>query len=548
MRAGWVGVAVVGVATAAVVAAGAAVPPPTAVTEPATGEQQPLAGTSLSCPQSSDVPGGRAQVRAASLPIPELVTAPGTPRLGLRPLREGDTPPQPPASTDTRGDTLTVDAADVSVLASATGPLAAGVGAQVTTTAASDRTSGLASVACVEPAREWWFLGGDGGVGRRSTLVLTNVAAGPAVVDVEVWTETGLLAAAGSNDLGVPSRGVRTVSLDALASGADRVAVHVRASVGRVGAGVVVREVDGADPGGLSWVSPSLPPTTLAYVPGVLSTQSRSLRLLNTGEDDAIATVRLLGAQAPFTPLGLEAIDVPAGTVVDVDLGAGAGEPATLEVNATAPVVSAVRTVDEPDEGLPDFALVGAAAPLDGAGAALALGGEEVTTSLVVTALPVQVPPLPTPAPAPTATAVPTTPSPTATGSATAAPTLTADVPEADPVTVQVQVVDLDGVVVAQREAVVVPGTSVTLPVDLPVDLDAAWVVLVPAEPAQVLAALATTSEVRVPDPLDAQTDRAAAWWDVTPLVVARTAVTVPPVLPDVATGLPYGSPSSGPE
>jgi hypothetical protein len=115
-------------------------------------------------------------------------------------------------------------------------------------------------------------------------------------------------------------------------------------------------------------------------------------------------------------------------------------------------------------------------------------------------------------------------------------------------VPVQVQVVDLTGEVVAQREAVVAAGTSVALPIDVPDDLRAAWVVLVPQEPGQVLAALASTSEVSVPDPLDPQTDRAAAWWDVTPLVVARTAVTVPPVLPDVASGLPYGSPSSGPE
>ncbi len=529
MSRGWLGAALVGSAALAVVVAGAASPAPVATT--AQPERQPLAGVALTCPQSSEVEDAQARVQAVALPVPDLRTAPGTPRLGLRPLLGADTPGEPTALTRVRGDTLAVDAADVSVLATGSGSLASAVAAQVTTTSSSARTSGLASVACVEPGRDWWFVGGDGGVGRRSTLVLTNAAAGPAVADVEVWTEDGPLAAAGADDLGVPARGTRTVSLDAVASGADRIAVHVRVSVGTVGAAVVIREVDGTDPIGVSWVSPSLPPSELAYVPGLVPADQRTLRLVNPGEDDVIAAVRLLGEQAPFTPLGLEAIDVPAGSVVDVDLGPGDDEVAALEVVATGPVASSVRLGDAPEESLPDFAVLGSTRPVDVVGALGVSAAEERTSTLVVSALPDQAASVTPPATTDVgATPLPTSASPTAVP----APEAT----DAD-VAVQVWVLDSDGDVVAQRQTALVPGTSQALPLELPDDLEVGWVVVRPADEGQVVAARWTTETARAPDPLDPDTDRPAAWLDVTPVPSARTSVTVPAVRADVSAGLP---------
>jgi hypothetical protein len=533
---GWIGAAVVVAAAVAVSAAGASTSAPLGT--PVQSEQQPLAGVALVCPQSREVEDAQAGAQAVALPVPDLRTASGQPRLGLRPLLGPDTPREPTARTQVRGDTLAVDAADVSVLATGAGSLAAAVVGQVTTTASSVRTAGLGSAACVEPARDWWFVGGDGGVGRRSTLVLANASSGPAVADVEVWTEDGPLAAAGADDVGVPARGTRTVSIDAVASGADRVAVHVRASVGTVGAALAIREVEGADPIGLTWVAPSLPPTTLAYVPGLVPADIRSLRLLNPGEEDVIAAVRVLGEQAPFTPLGLEAIDVPAGTVVDVDLGPGEDEVGALEVVATGDVVSSVRLDETPADALPDFAVLGSTAPVELVGALGVSAADERTSTLVVTALPEQAAPVSPSSATPdvAASPLPTLASPPAAPDAASDPATVA---------VQVWVLDTQGLVVAQREAALVPGTSQALPLDLPADLDAGWVVVRPAAEGQVVAARWTAATARAPDPLDPDADRPATWLDVTPVPTARTSVTVPPVTADVAAGLPG---YSGPE
>lgn len=562
----WLPPAAVLLAAGAIVAGGLAAQVPESVLDQPQAQTSVVTGTTQVCPTPADVAEATTLTQAWTLPDPGVATSGlgGQAVLELLALTgaESGSTASASASTTDRGVTIS-DEPVVPVLVQATGELAPGVTSETQVSAAGERTSGLAGLSCAEPAREWWFVAGSGGVGERSTLVLSNPSAGPAVVDVEVWTEDGPLSTAGTNDLGVPAGGSREVSIDAVASGSERAAVRVRVSSGQAGAGLLVRQVSGADPIGLSWVTPSQAPALLSYIPGLPPFGERSVRLLNPGEEDAIASLRVLSGRGPFTPVGLEAIDVPAGGVVDVDLEAAGEEAFALEVSATGPVVTSAFIRQTPDSGLGDFAVVGSSATLETPGAARVTTEDGRSARLVLTALP-EVNEAGTPMPTPSASSgsgadqdPDSSPSPAPTPDATGAPT-SEDTPEVGrpaagesaesddfievetPTTqVLVQLVALDGALLEENVATLALGTTDTFPLDLPDGTTDAWVVVGPADAGRVMAAREVTTTVEVPDPLDPDARRDAFWLDLVPLLGVRTTVEVPPVVPDLTVGLP---------
>ena len=561
-RMSWLVSAIAVVAVGAVVGVGSAVPPPGSAAQQPQPTEQFLTGATQVCPSALGTVQSDALASAVALPDPSLRDVPsaGDPELSLRPLDGGESSGAILERTDARGETVSAPADDP-VLVRAAGSLAPGVVSEANVTAAGDRTSGLAGQPCLQPGREWWFAAGSGAVGRRATLMLANPSEATAVVDVEIWTESGPLLAAGTSDVGIEAGGTRILSLDALALGNDRTAVHVTALVGRVSAAVLLREIDGADPIGLSFVTPSQPPALRAYVPGLPAFGDRRLRLLNPGEEDAIVSLRALSGQGPFTPVGLEAIDVPAGQVVDVDLEPAGEEAFALEIDSTTPVVSAVQVRQTPRSGLGDLAVIGSADTIDPFAASWLTTDDRRSSRVVLTALPTgddagqpsptpQATPQPTPQPTQSATgSPPAAASPTATPEPSAPPTATVTAtPAADgetlvdidtPTTqVVVTVLDVDGTIVDANVATLALGTTDTFPVDLPDGVDEGWVKVEPVEPGLVLAARETTTTVRVPDPLDPDTRRRAFWLDLVALQGARVSVEVPAVVADITVGL----------
>lgn len=494
-RAGWLSGLVAVAVAGAVVVAGQQVAAPSAAMQQPAARTELLTGAVQACP-ALDVPEVSTTVATTT-----LADAPddaddlaGRPRLELLALT-GEPPLTPLRATTLRGQTLVLDDAP-STVARATGALSPGLTGQATMTAAGERTTGLASQPCMSPARQWWFAAGSGEVGRRATLVLTNPGESAAVVDVELWTESGPLAASGTSDLGVPAGGSRSVSLDAVAIGSQRVGVHVSTQVGRVGAALALREIDGADPQGLAWVSPSRPPTTLAYVPGVPGAGQRTLRVVNPTEQDAIVGLRVLGPLGTFTPVGLEAIDAPAGRVVDVDLAEAGDEAFALEVSSTAPVVSSVVVRRSPRGQLSDLAVIGSSPTLDSSGAA-ALSTQDGRRSRLVLS----------------------------------------SVPQSPTTQVVVAVTDLAGTTQRAEVVTVQSGHTVTVPVDPVPGQDRAWVLVEPVDAGLVLALLETTATVTAPEPLDPDENRDAFWFDVAVLTAAPVSVEVSPVVADLSVG-----------
>lgn len=268
------------------------------------------------------------------------------------------------------------------------GSLAAGLAAEQSGLLQRSDLRGLATVPCTAPRREHWFVGGSGEVGRRGRLVLSNPTDVPAVIDLTLWDESGPIDAPATKDIGVPARSQQLLLLDALAPESVSVGVHIRATQGRVSAALEVRESDGDDGQGMSYIPAAVAPTERVVVPGVPSHGERVLRILAPGDVDAIVSLQALGAEGAFTPAGLEVTTVMAGSTLDIPLDALGDTSGGLLLDSDQPITAAVRVVDRPSEGAPEVAFTAAARPLASESAALlgrTSGGLESTLHLTST-------------------------------------------------------------------------------------------------------------------------------------------------------------------
>jgi hypothetical protein len=271
----------------------------------------------------------------------------------------------------------------------AVGPLAPGLAAEQSMRAAGPDFRGMVTGTCAAPAREFWFVGGSGEVGRRGRLVLSNPTAVPAVVDVSVWDESGPVDAPATQDIAIPARSQHLLLLDALDPTAERIGVRVTASQGRIAASLEVRENDKLDPHGVTFIPAAAEPATEIVVPGVPRHGERTLQILAPGDTDAIVSLRLFGPDGPFSPTGQNVLTVPAGTVAEVPIGEAAAKAAVaVELHSDVPVIASVRVVDAPSDAAPELAYTAATAPLAGPAPAL-LGPtqDELKTRLLVTAI-----------------------------------------------------------------------------------------------------------------------------------------------------------------
>jgi hypothetical protein len=323
-------------------------------------------------------------------------------------------------------------------------------------------------------------------------LVLSNPTSVPAVVDVSVWDETGPVDPPATHDIAVPAQGQQVFLLDALDPGAAQVAVRVVASQGRVAAALEVRESDGLEPLGVSVLPGAAAPSTDIVVPGVPGHGQRLLRVLAPGDTDAIVSLRLLGADGPFSPVDQDVLTVTAGTVLEVPIGDTAGAAAvSVALESDTPITAAVRVVDAPSDGRPDVAYTAATAPLDGPAAAL-LGraGSGVTTRLLVSSV--------------------------------------GDLPAR----ARVRTLAADGTV-AEEQAIDVPGGStVPFALELPAGVSWATVVVDPADPGTIV----VTREM-------VGSDDDGALLDLLPLVSPAIRVQVPEVAAELPTGLAPAGP-----
>jgi Family of unknown function (DUF5719) len=321
----------------------------------------------------------------------------------IRQLAGPDEQPEPLVTLDERGVPSTSavernDPAGFSVRAR--GRMAPGVVAEQYMLAEGPDLRGLVTSACTAPGREHWFVGASSGPGQRGRLVLNNASTTAAVVTVSLWDESGPVETDGTKDISIPPRSQEVLLLDALVSEAEQVGVRVRASQGRVAAAIDYRESSDGEPLGLSMIPAATTPSTSVVVPGIPGEGERTLHVIAPGDTDAIATVRVLGADGPFRPLDHDVITVPAGSIASVPIGDAVGDtPAAILLESDEEITAAVRVVstgsgddeDEAPEGgdAPDLAFTAAtpALPDSPTASVLSRDSSDLGSRLLLTAV-----------------------------------------------------------------------------------------------------------------------------------------------------------------
>ncbi|GAB2848573.1 hypothetical protein GCM10022221_54920 [Actinocorallia aurea] len=254
---------------------------------------------------------------------------------------------------------------------------AAAAGLEAAQTVAGKRS--LASVPCTAPATEHWFVTPGPGAGALD-LHVTNVDDVPATIDLEAVSDDGSLDTTDGKSLDVPARSTRIIkigqSLDGLgmiAADVQVLALRVTATGGRVAA--ALRADAGAK--GADWATATAEPATRVIVPGVPGgSGKRTLYVGAPGNRDAKVRIRVLTADGPSAPEGQETLDVPARTVIPLDLEAAlGGRPAAIELTANRQILAGFAATGF------ELALGAAGTPLDGGtsalGAAPATAGAE---------------------------------------------------------------------------------------------------------------------------------------------------------------------------
>jgi hypothetical protein len=279
---------------------------------------------------------------------------------------------------------------DDTVTTEATAPVRIGLPAEVSTgqalfaaaqsqSVASGDLVGFASTSCGEASADNWLVAGATTVGRTSFVLVSNPGDVPAVVDLTIYGDQGVVESPGAKNLDVPARSTRILSLAGLAPDLSDPVIRVTASVGAVYSAVQQSVVRGLEPGGVEMAGPTTAPATTQTVTGVqisgtstiaerlgdpdASDLQSVLRLFVPGTEPASVTVRVAeektgGAQTEYQ------VGLTPGIVTEFPLQDIPDGIYTIDTESDQPIVIGARTSTIVN-GATDFAWYQAVEPLD---------------------------------------------------------------------------------------------------------------------------------------------------------------------------------------
>lgn len=452
--------------TGGVVALAQAAPPGAADPVPAATVDVAPTATTLVCPGPLQLPDDTLSGDSAfdRVPVAPVERVTGFDTVTSAPASLTVLGADPVALTGGAGSVASPDAATVLRAEPVDGAPARVAGATSSVVTDGD-LRGLSAASCARPSADVWLVGGSTELESTADLVVVNPGATPADVTVEVWGPSGPVDLANGGTFLVAPGAERVLSLPGVAAEQRRIAVRVTAAGGQVSAYLQDSLLDGFTPRGTDLVTAGTGPATTQVVPGisVVATEvdaadAGALRLLVPGDEDATASVRLLGPDGDVELPGAQDLDLPAGEVTDVSLGGLAAGSYTAVVESTEAVVAGAMIAREGkagelDEG-PRLERAWAASATPGRGLVAVPAGTAGT--LVLTAVPTGAAGQPAPDAVPSASA---TPSPEPTEGQRPDPEADAT-PQVPTVTVTLRAYGVAGVL-AEREVDVPVGSSV---------------------------------------------------------------------------------------
>ncbi|MCR1782721.1 hypothetical protein KVF89_09270 [Nocardioides carbamazepini] len=220
------------------------------------------------------------------------------------------------------------------------------------------RDDPLAVPECRPPAYDEWLVGLGATARYATTLELVNPDDGEAVVDVALHDEEGPAEEPALRGIQVPAHGVQRIDLATAAPRRGTTAAHVTVTRGRVS--VTARNTSdqlGRGRSTTDFLPSQAEPDTENLILGLDGARNATLVVANPGDDEVRAQLRLVTADATFTPTGAPDVSVPPHAVREVDLrplltGDNAAGVLGVLIESAEPVVASVRLMQRKDLAL----------------------------------------------------------------------------------------------------------------------------------------------------------------------------------------------------
>jgi hypothetical protein len=164
-------------------------------------------------------------------------------------------------------------------------------------------------VTCATSVSPQWYLAeGSTALNTSTELALFNPFPGPALVDLQFWTDRGGARPTALQGVAVPGGAIRVIDLGDFVRRRDRIATEVKVRSGRV---VVAENRTSKNQSELVVATPELAPTW--FVPSAIWTEQRPelFTIVNPGDKDATVEIA-----ATFSPADVEPFEliIPAGS------------------------------------------------------------------------------------------------------------------------------------------------------------------------------------------------------------------------------------------
>jgi hypothetical protein len=199
---------------------------------------------------------------------------------------------------------------------------------------------------CSAPSISQWFVGGTADVTSKGKLFLINSGLSEAIIDVEIWSESGIRP---PKVVTLKANSSVVQTLDSLDPGAKRIALHIAPRSGRVNAFLVDERGRGLKSLGGDMVNASPDPSKVVVIPAIPHMKrsgkalGHTLRVIAPGDVDARISVELISTKGTFIPVGFDARAIKAGIVTEIALNPELF-PGTfaLKITSDRPIVASV--------------------------------------------------------------------------------------------------------------------------------------------------------------------------------------------------------------
>ena len=247
---------------------------------------------------------------------------------------------------------------------------------------------------CSAPSISQWFVGGAADITSKGKLILINSGLSEAIIDVEIWSESGIRP---PQVVTLKANSSVVQSLDSLDPGAKRIALHIAPRSGRVNAFLVDERGRGLKTLGGDMVNASPDPSKEVVIPAIPHMKrsdkalGHTLRVIAPGDVDARISVELISTKGSFVPFGFDDRAVKAGIVTEIPLNPEL-VPSTfaLKITSDRPIVASVYSSTYAD-GKSDFVWSTSTAEMkeyslavSGLAPTLVFAGEKISISLSI--------------------------------------------------------------------------------------------------------------------------------------------------------------------